>query len=168
MTQGTVSIFFGCHSPFHSIQVIRAWIKLYGSIPSWREMICIFLHDIGHFGRNYLDDYEQKKTHWELGAKIAYILFGPEGYRFVAGHCTHSGYPKSPLYKADKYSWHIAPRWWLWLNCVFEPKLQMGYSKWGAVDAFKAQVADSVENGHFKSTHSFFLERCKGSCAKGL
>lgn len=161
MKQGTVSIICGCHSPFHSFQVIRAWRQLYGVWPKPWEIICICLHDIGHIGLQYLDDFEQKKNHWKLGAEIAKRLFGYDGFALCAGHCSHSGFPKSRLYKADKYSWHIAPRWWLWLNTFAEPKLRMGYSRWGAVNAFKSQVANSIENGHFKSTHSFYLDRCK-------
>ncbi len=161
MKQGTISIIIGCHSPFHSVQVIRAWIRLYGYLPVPWQIICIFLHDIGHIGLDYLDDYEQKKRHWLLGAKIAGFLFGQKGYDFIAGHCKHSGLAKSSLYKADKMSWHVAPRWWLWLNTIFEPKLRMGMSRWEAVEAFKKQVADSVENGYYKSTHDFYLERCK-------
>ncbi len=160
MKQGTVSVLFGCHSPMHSIVVIFAWKKLYGSFPKWWQIVCIFLHDIGHWGLDYLDDYEQKKTHWVLGARVAGRLFGMKGRGFNAGHCTHSNWTRSDLYKADKYSWHIAPKWWLISNCFFEPKLQMGYSKREAVKKFKQQVKESVESGEFKSTHSMYLERC--------
>lgn len=160
ISQGTVSIICGCHSPVHSILVIRAWLRLYGRLPNWREMICIFLHDIGHAGLNYLDDYEQKKIHWDLGAYIAKTLFGDWAWDLTAGHCSHSGLPKSKLYYADKLSWHLAPRWWLWLNTVFEPKLKMGSANgMDAVDWFKKRVVESIGNGQFKSTHGFCLER---------
>lgn len=163
ISQGTISIICGCHSPIHSIQVIRAWVKLYGKLPNWKEVVCIFLHDIGHAGLDYLDNYEQKKLHWDLGAYMAHGLFGKWAWDLTAGHCSHSGLPKSKLYYADKLSWYLAPRWWLWLNTVFEPKLRTGMTKMGAVESFKKQVADSVGNGHWKSTHSFYLERCNGS-----
>jgi len=124
------------------------------------ELICIFLHDVGHVGLQYLDDYDQKREHWRLGARLAGKLFGQQAYDLTAGHCTHSGQSKSKLYYADKMSWHLAPRWWLLLNTVFEPKLKVGSANGrDAVDWFKRQVADSVTNGHFKSTHSFYLER---------
>jgi predicted HD phosphohydrolase len=71
MTQGTISILFGCHSVIHSYYVLRAWKILYKTYPEPWQAICIFLHDIGHYGLNYLDDYEQKKIHWIKGAEIA-------------------------------------------------------------------------------------------------
>lgn len=160
ISQGTISILFGCHSMvIHPIVVTMAWFKLYG-LPSWRELICIFLHDVGHYGLNYLDDYEQKKRHWELGAKATRALFGDWAYELTAGHCSHSGLPKSKLYYADKLSWHLAPRWWLWMNTVFEPLLMIGFSsRMAAVNDFKDQVAESIGNGWFRSTHQMYLER---------
>ncbi|MFA5381823.1 MAG: hypothetical protein WC356_01570 [Candidatus Micrarchaeia archaeon] len=163
MTQGTISIICGCHSPVHSLMVIRAWQRLYGKLPSWRETICIFLHDVGHFGLNYLNSYEEKKTHWRAGARIGGKLFGEWAYDLLAGHCTHSGQAKSKLYFADKLSWHLAPKWWLWLNTIFEPKLAVNcVTRMDAVMSFKAQVRESIQGGHFKSTHSFYLERLNG------
>jgi hypothetical protein len=124
-------------------------------------MGCILLHDIGHWGRQYLDDPEEKAGHWRLGARVAFRLFGPRGYQMVAGHDAGSGLPESPLYRADKYSWHLAPRLWLWSNAVFEPKIAMGYTRWEAVRLFKKRVAENVQ-GAWKPTHSLYLERCKG------
>jgi hypothetical protein len=111
ISQGTMSVFFGCHSVIHSILVMIAWKRLYGRRPAFWQGVCILLHDIGHLGLNYLDDYEAKQTHWMLGASLANALFGRKGFDFIAGHCSHSGYPHSMLYKADKYSWYLAPRW---------------------------------------------------------
>src|SRR3990167_6280834 len=110
--QGTASWFFGCHSLIHSILVLISWIKLYGKFPEFWEICCIFFHDIGHINLDYLDNFEEKKVHWKLGADIAMALFGWKGYDLVAGHCHYSGAEESKLYKPDKYSWHIAPVWW--------------------------------------------------------
>lgn len=161
ISQGTISVLCGCHSVIHSLLVIKAWRRLYGAYPAFWQLVCIFLHDIGHLGLNYLDDYEAKKTHWKLGARLAHILFGPKGFELVAGHCSHSGAPPSELYKADKYSWYLAPRWWLYSNALIEPKLRMGYSRKEAVRRFQEQVRQSVESGAFRSTHSMFLQRCR-------
>ena len=161
MTQGTISILVGCHSVIHSFLVVLSWKKLYNKFPSFWEFLCIFFHDIGHWGLNYLDDFEQKKKHWKLGADIAYRLFGSKGFLLVAGHCNYSGYPPSKLYKADKYSWYIAPKWLLFLNTIFEPKLRAGYSRMESVRRFSAQVKESIEGNYYKSTHSFFLDRYK-------
>lgn len=159
ISQGTISIICGCHSMIHSVLVTVAWTRLYG-LPTWKELACIFLHDIGHVGYDYLDNYEQKKRHWQVGAELAGFWFGPEYWSLTAGHCSHSGMPRSRLYYADKLSWHLAPRWWLWMNTIFEPKLMIGFtSRMAAVDDFKTQVAESVGNGWFRSTHDMYLER---------
>ena len=123
MKQGTVSILFGCHSPIHSLVVLAAWGKLYHQLPSWWEIGCIFLHDIGHWGKDYLDDYELKKHHHKLGTKVCGRLFGKKGFDLVTGHNAYDGQSRSKLYQPDKFSWIIAPSWWMWTNTVFEPKL---------------------------------------------
>ncbi len=76
MKQGTVSVLIGCHSVIHSLIVLVAWVRLYGKFPVWWQIVCILLHDVGHWGKNYLDNYEEKKQHSILGAKIAGKLFG--------------------------------------------------------------------------------------------
>lgn len=164
ISQGTISVFFGCHSiVMHSLLVIMAWKRLYGRYPQSWQVVCIILHDIGHLGLNYLDDYEAKKTHWRLGARIATLLFGQQGFDFVAGHCEYSGVSLSALHKADKYSWSLAPSWWLYTNTLTEPKLRMGYSRRDAVLHFQAQVRQNIESGAFRSTHTLFLERCQST-----
>ena len=159
MSQGTISVLFGCHSVIHSVLVLIAWIKIYKNIPKFWEIVCIFIHDIGHFGLNYLDDFEQKKIHWKLGAKIGKKLFGQKGFYFLAGHCSYSGYEKSKLYKADKYSWYIAPTIWLISNNIFEPKLYDGFSNLKSVREFQKQVKRSIEENKYISTHEFYLNR---------
>jgi hypothetical protein len=163
MKQGTISVLIGCHSPIHSALVVLAWRRLYGRWPRPWQVVCIFLHDIGHWGRDYLDDYEQKREHWKLGARIAQRLFGVKGWQLTAGHCSHSGMPLSDLYKADKYSYYLAPRWWLYANLLFEPKLKMGYGLKEAVARFQDQVRESIESGEFRSTHSMYMNRCQGT-----
>jgi hypothetical protein len=162
MKQGTVSIIIGCHSPIHSLLVLLAWKRLFGYWPKRWQIICIFLHDIGHIGLDYLDNYEQKKKHWILGANVCGKLFGKKGYEFAAGHSSHSGYESVELYKADKYSWYIAPTWWLLCNQIFEPKLRMGYNNsLEAVRAFQKQVKKNIDENNYRSTHELYLERCK-------
>lgn len=161
MKQGTISVLVGCHSVIHSILVLRAWRHLYGRWPAFWQFLCIFIHDIGHWGRDYLNDYEQKKVHWVLGAKVAGVLFGFRGFVLVAGHCRYNGFPESPLYKADKYSWIYEPYWWAWWNGLVEPKLRMGYSMREAYDRFHAQVKENVESGEYRPTHDMYLERCR-------
>jgi len=156
--QGTISILFGCHSPFHSVLVLIAWIKLYKEWPKFWQIICIFLHDIGHIGLNYLDDYDQKKKHWILGAKIGRFLFGDKAFYFLAGHDKTSGYELSRLYKADKYSWYIAPYWWLYKNAIVEPKLRKDKTIKEHVGYFMEQVKNNIESGKYNSTHELYLD----------
>jgi hypothetical protein len=159
MKEGTVSILFGIHSPIHSYYVLRAWIKLYHSFPAWWQIVCIFIHDIGHFGKNYLSNYEEKKEHWKLGAELARKLFGNKGFLFVAGHDAHSNYPRSKLYKADKYSWYLAPTWLLYWHTIIEPKIKNGTSRHEAVEYFRARIKKNIEKNEYRPTHSFYLER---------
>ncbi len=161
ISQGTISVLVGCHSPIHSILVLMAWIKLYKKWPKFWQIVCIFLHDIGHFGLNYLSDYEQKKMHWRRGATIACKLFGSKGFLFVAAHDINTihQYNEHPLYRSDRYSWSIAPYCWLYSNCIFEPKLRMGYTINKAVKIFRDMVRESINTGKFHETHSFFLKR---------
>lgn len=163
ISQGTVSVLVGCHSPIHSILVLMAWYKLYRKWPKPWQIVCIFLHDIGHWGKNYLDDYEQKKNHWKQGAHIAGRLFGWDGYYLVASHDVNSVDldKDSPLYRSDKYSWVMAPYWWQWSNCVFEPNLRMGHTIKAAIKLFQNQVKKSINTEKFAETHSFYINRCK-------
>ena len=77
-------------------------------MPAVWEAVCIALHDVGHIGRQYLDDQKEKAEHWRLGALLASHIFGPKGWALCAGHSSHSGEPRSALYKADKLSWTLA------------------------------------------------------------
>lgn len=131
MKEGTKSVLFGCHNPMlHGIWVLMAWRLEYKSWPKWWELIGIFLHDIGVWGRQYLSDDKAKIGHWEKGSvwtwKIIYFLTGDgfialDARDLVAGHCPgESNFPESKLARADKRSWVIAPMWWLWWNYYIE------------------------------------------------
>lgn len=63
MKQGTVSVIAGAHSPIHSLVVLVAWCKLYRRPPAFWEFVCILIHDWGHWGTQYLDNYDEKKAH---------------------------------------------------------------------------------------------------------
>lgn len=160
MKQGTISVLLGCHSPGHSACVAIAWRRLYGKWPAPWQWACIFVHDLGHWGKDYLDDYAAKKSHWQLGARIAGKLFGLKGYELVAGHCGYNGGPRSLLYEPDKYSWLIAPYWLLWLNTIFEPKLQRpGHTRRQSVRDFVAAMRINWKNGLVKQGHDIYLEQ---------
>jgi hypothetical protein len=166
MKQGTISIIFGCHSIVHSYFVFRSWKKIYNKYPSIWELICILIHDWGHFGLQYLDDIEQKKRHWILGAKIAKYLFGDKGFNLCAGHCEYSGYPLSKLYKPDKMS-QLHPYLWSFIYQAFEPKLTTGFpSKKKSWEHWQNQVRKSIESGVYRGSHEMYLERVSQSHSK--
>ena len=55
LSEGTKSYLIGSHQfLLHPIWVLLAWRLEYKSWPKWWEIICIFLHDIGICGRQYL------------------------------------------------------------------------------------------------------------------
>lgn len=89
MTLGTKTILFGVHQFFlHPFLVLIAWVKIYKSFPSWRELICIFIHDWGYWGRTNLKDADGDK-HPELGAKIAHWLFDRVEWETMCGFATN-------------------------------------------------------------------------------
>jgi len=160
--QGTISVLFGCHSPVHSVIVIVAWRKLYGKLPNYWETSCILLHDIGHWGTNYLDNIEEKKQHGVLGSRVAGKLFGQKGYDLCAGHNPYIGIPRSKLYEPDKYSWCIAPLSWIWLTTFFEPKLiWKGCTRWQSAVNFRQSMRKNQETGFKELAHDIYLKRCK-------
>jgi len=137
-----------------------AWHQLYRKWPSWWQVACIFLHDIGHWGKDYLDDYEAKKRHGELGAKVAKLLFGQKGYDLIAGHNVYKGSPKSQLYEPDKYSWIIAPTWWLITNTYFEPKLKRkGSTRRESALMFKQAMKENMDTGFKELGHEIYLRQ---------
>ena len=162
MKQGTVSVLFGCHSIIHSLFTTLAWRKLWGTWPKFWEIICILLHDIGHWGYDYLDNEALKKEHWKLGAEVAESLFGRKGRDLVSGHTTCSNKPISKMRMPDKASWLLAPEWWLISNQMFEPKLQRpGLTKRESAKHWKAAVKDYLNSGKTHSLHDIFIKQTK-------
>lgn len=167
MKQGTISVLVGCHSPIHSYYVIRAWRSLYGKYPKPWETGCIFLHDLGHWGKDYLDDYEMKRLHWKEGAAIAQYLFGRKGFELTAGHCSTSDIPKSPMYLADKQSWLMMPYAVHWLYCQFEPMLLCGEPAHIHIPKFQEWVRQNLEREEPVETHNALFELSTLSSREG-
>ena len=178
MREGTISWFFGCHSIIHSYYVVRAWKILYKRYPKFWELICILVHDIGVVGKDYLSYESEKKDHWIKGADIADRLFEIKGYILVMDH-DHEGLKNhrdvgifgdelvriygidNRLFKADKYSYYIASKFWIKTNCLIEPKLRTEKSITKSAEDFKKRVKESIDSGKWLLNHSFYLERCK-------
>lgn len=117
LKRGTKSVLFGVHQfIWHPITVLIAWWKLYGR-PSWKELICIFVHDLGYWGSPNMDG-EEGERHPELGADIAKKLFGPDYYFLCLYHSRHyartAGAEPSKLCWADKLSIFYEP-WWFYI-----------------------------------------------------
>ena len=130
MTEGTISYLFGCHQFFfHPLWVLFAWRLEYKSWPKLWQIICIFLHDVGICGRQYISDDEAKPGHWILGAVLAKQLFtrigrcdlAEKAWFFIGGHCpSESCLNKSKLFLPDKRSYLVEPMWMKWVNYYIE------------------------------------------------
>ncbi len=114
---GSRSLLFGVHQfALHPFFVLIAWIKLYGW-PSWRELICIVVHDWGYLGKPNMDGAEGMR-HPEFGAYLVNRLFGSDYFYLILLHSRH--YAKalneepSKLCWADKLSIAYEP-WWLYI-----------------------------------------------------
>lgn len=117
MKIGTRSLLFGVHQfMWHPITVYLAWVNLYGK-PTWKETVCILIHDWGYFGKPDMDGEEGLK-HPEWGARIARKICGLEYQNLILGHSRSYAkiYRKdiSKLCWADKLSIKYDP-WWLYL-----------------------------------------------------
>lgn len=157
ISEGTKSLLFGCHQfVMHPLMVTLAWRKLNGRWPALWQLVCIFLHDVGHLGKDYLTHFELKKDHWRLGAEIAGWLFGWDAYWFTRWHSKSSNgdrWQPNKLFWADKYSWLIAPRWWLRLNDKVE-----GFGKDRSLDEWLTTMRKNWEAGCPKGSHQIYLD----------
>lgn len=135
MEVGTKSVLFGVHQfIWHPITVLLAWINLYG-LPNWKELVCIFIHDLGYWGKPNMDG-EEGETHPDFAAVWAYDFLDdhsltsgtepmnwdvPGAFRYFELCCLHSrttakkwGREPSKLCWADKLSIKYDP-WWFYI-----------------------------------------------------
>jgi hypothetical protein len=114
MRVGTKSLLFGVHQVIlHPLFVLIAWWHLYGR-PSWRELVCIVIHDWGYWGKPNMDGAAGEK-HPVLGARLARRLFGVEYGNLTLLHSRHYARivheDPSRLCWADKLSHLYYPTW---------------------------------------------------------
>jgi hypothetical protein len=99
---------------------------LYGR-PTYKELVCIIIHDWGYWGKPNLDGVDGVR-HPELGSKIAFHLFGSEYYYLCAYHSrSYSkviGVEPSKLCWADKLSFTFEPRWFYLLRARLSGELK--------------------------------------------
>lgn len=127
MKVGTKSLLFGVHQfLWHPFTVFLAWIKLYG-FPSWKEIICIFIHDWGYWGKPNMDGYEGKK-HPIPGALLAKKWFGIEYFNLCLRHsrttCRQLNLEPSKLCWADKLSIQYDPSWFYLLRAILSGEIK--------------------------------------------
>ncbi len=121
MKIGTRSLLFGAHQfIIHPFFTTWAWFKLYGR-PSFKELVCIVVHDWGYWGCADLDGPEGD-PHPITGARIAGGFFDKrhdfrEGSYYALclahsrGFAKKIGLAPSRLCFADKLSFCLMPAW---------------------------------------------------------
>ena len=150
ISSGTKSYFFGCHNfILHPIFVIAGWKIWHRRWPKLWEIVCIFLHDIGVIGQDYLVQ-GGKDGHWKRGAELARSLFDERGYKLCAGHTNESGFLRSDLFWADKVSWIAAPNWWMQFNYFIEGFEGVPPDEW------KRRVAENLNKKNPEDNHTLY------------
>lgn len=132
MKRGTLSILIGVHQfLWHPFTVWRAWCYLYKKNPTWVELVAIFCHDLGYWGKPDMDG-EAGRTHPEGGANLACnivyyvgrlvykkqsdaVLMSESVRELCLWHSTHyaqrAGGQVSALYLPDKICVLFDPPW---------------------------------------------------------
>ncbi len=136
MKIGTKSLLFGVHQIlWHPIIVLLAWKQLYG-YPTFKELICIIVHDWGYWQKSDIDG-EQGKNHPILGARIVLWLFGFENAYYVKMCLFHSrsfarleDSQPSKLCWADKLSIAYDPWWFYMLRAKASGEWQEFHRDW--------------------------------------
>lgn len=169
MKTGTRSLLFGVHNIiWHPITVALAWRELYGKWPSFWEGVAIFVHDLGYWGLDNLDDAEGEK-HPIFGANLIRNLYirthefstGSVGcaqqlYMLVRHHSrflsARDGATPSRLAWADKLSMTYDPTWWYLLR---------GHAS-GEIEQYRASAAHIIPLA--ASDYRWFVW-CRAKCA---
>ena len=118
MNTGTKSVLFGVHQfILHPILVALAWWLIYRETPQAHEWAAIITHDIGYWGSPNMDGPEGEEhperiaTWWRknfgvFGEKVAVEILGHSRF-----HAKRNGLPLSKLFRPDKLSTCLYPRW---------------------------------------------------------
>ena len=141
MQVGTKSVLFGVHNfLFHPLTVLLAWIELYG-IPNWKELVCIFIHDLGYCGKPNMDGKEgELHPGWAAQWAFEHLDGMPKGERptpefsfyqyynlclFHSRTCAKRyGVKPSKLCWADKLSCKYDPWWFYLLRAVLSGEIK--------------------------------------------
>lgn len=120
MKIGTKSVLFGVHQfLWHPWTVGLAWRRLFKAWPTWREWVCIFVHDLGYCGKPNMDGPEGR-MHPEFGGQCAERWLGGHYAALTFFHSREyaklAGEKPSKLCWADKYSVLCEWRWFYLLR----------------------------------------------------
>ena len=100
----------------HPALVTLAWWKLYRQLPTWREAVCIVVHDWGYWGKPNIDGPEGEQ-HPLWAGRFCGHLFGSSYGNLCVFHsgtlAERMGEPPSRLCIPDKYGSALAPAWLL-------------------------------------------------------
>ncbi len=117
MKIGTKTLLFGNHQfILHPACVYISWVRLYRRLPSWRETLCIAIHDWGYWGKPNIDGPEGE-LHPVWAAVWAARHFGPEHWCLISCHsktlADRRSMAVSRLYLPDKMGAVLPPVWLL-------------------------------------------------------
>ena len=118
MKTGTKSVLFGVHQfVLHPIIVAWSWLIIYRKWPKLYEWAAIITHDLGYWGMPNMDGSEGE-SHPEIMAgwwRKFFGAFGEKVAREILGHSRFHAQkhdlPLSKLFKPDKLSTALYPRW---------------------------------------------------------
>jgi hypothetical protein len=165
VTVGTKSLLVGVHQLYlHPLTVGLAWRSITGRWPTWREWVCIVLHDVGYVGVREMDGPDGAR-HPELGARLAGALFGPAYRDLVAYHSRHAaikaGREPSLLCWADKLS-ILYECWWTYLPRAWFQQTSQGKSSLPHYDLVPSKRRLAVEAGAVEMSYLDYLVMTRG------
>jgi hypothetical protein len=144
---GTRSLLWGVHQVlWHPVVVTLAWKQYHGRWPSWRECVCILIHDWGYWGCRSMDG-EDGERHPELGARIAGRLLGQEYHDLALLHSRHyaaaAAVEPSALCWPDKLAQACEPVWWYLLRARASGELREYRRECAELGLFPAEGSDA-------------------------
>jgi hypothetical protein len=136
MKVGAKSLLFGVHQfLWHPLTVTLAWRELYKSWPSWKEFICIFIHDWGYWGCSNMDGKEgERHPEWAAMLAIKYLdspTWNTANYKYhdlCLFHSRHYARTRnvmpSKLCWADKLCYKYDPVWFYTLRAKLSGEIK--------------------------------------------
>ncbi|MEK4063254.1 MULTISPECIES: hypothetical protein [Paenibacillus] len=141
------SIVWGASVFLASVTVYRAWCYLYGK-PTWKEIISIFSHDLGYWGKPNMDG-EEGGWYPEVRAKIVKRWLGEEYQKLVLYHSRHYAKLHSELpiklCWADKLSIMFDPKWFYLLRARSTGEIKEYRKNAGSMEVWNLSDSEWVD-----------------------